>query len=654
MAGGKNPWEVYQQQAAAGTIDIGESAAKQAAEFVADTLTMMRIAKTAIDDRILNFKGFGNLPSGDGLAQRFYAAARDLDDRLAEDEKILRGMGELFTIAGKVYENTDVDAAARFERLRNDRFGNWENTAWDFPGVPLANEGRLPGWARNLTVNHSNPDNVEHPEAAPEGGRLPTPDLQGAKGGESIPVSLIQKPQDDAKKGAPWSESAPVENAYAIEYNTYRNLGAAIGAHNQEILDAAAVWNWIGDRLHTAFTDLATRLQTLRTSGAWEGDGPKASENAVKTYEQNVIALRDVVTSIGNNLEWTSGWLWTVKLHMPWEAQSWGGSIDGTSSVGYIHARDVELPLARKGFNNFYVPGVQTASTGIPPIPAPAQELVTTAAAGPGPGPGNQSTPGPGPLANPGPGPGPGRQVPGPGPGKNNDALQRELARRQLEAQRRADQAAESQRKANEKFQQEQRELARKAATEQLANQREREAAARRQQQQQAMTQAASAGQDALQKAMSAGQEAAQQAMSAAQQAAQQAAAGLQSGLGGLPSSLEAARAAAAKALGAGPGGGAGGGLGSPSVARALGEASKLFPRANMATGAASGLAAAARAGASPMGMPGSPGAAGAAGRPGGNEGGQNHKRPSYLESAEHLDEALGDAPRVVKPVVER
>jgi hypothetical protein len=58
------------------------------------------------------------------------------------------------------------------------------------------------------------------------------------------------------------------------------------------------------------------------------------------------------------------------------------------------------------------------------------------------------------------------------------------------------------------------------------------------------------------------------------------------------------------------------------------------------------------RAGAAPMaGTPGSPGAAGAGAQ---NQQGKEHKRPAYLDSVEHLEDALGDAPVVVKPVVEK
>ncbi|ONM50527.1 hypothetical protein B0T44_09430 [Nocardia donostiensis] len=146
---------------------------------------------------------------------------------------------------------------------------------------------------------------------------------------------------------------------------------------------------------------------------------------------------------------------------------------------------------------------------------------------------------------------------------------------------------------------------------------------------------------------MSAAQQAAQQAMSGMQQAARQA------GMPGLPAGVDPKTGLPKLGGTAGAGGNVSGGVGSSPVAKELSQTSKLFPRANIAAGPA-GTTWGGRAGMTPLtGMPGSPGAAGAPGR-GAGQGDNEHKRPTYLESTEHLEEALGEAPRVVKPVVEK
>ncbi|PXX66588.1 hypothetical protein DFR70_103337 [Nocardia tenerifensis] len=100
---------------------------------------------------------------------------------------------------------------------------------------------------------------------------------------------------------------------------------------------------------------------------------------------------------------------------------------------------------------------------------------------------------------------------------------------------------------------------------------------------------------------------------------------------------------AASKGAGPGPGGVPKG----TSVGQNLDKAAKLFPRAEAtttgtATGARAGLAAN-----SGMGMGPGPGP-GAAGQQ------KEHKRADYLDSTEHLEEAIGEAPVVVKPIVEQ
>ncbi|MFC9995468.1 hypothetical protein [Nocardia sp. NPDC127526] len=94
--------------------------------------------------------------------------------------------------------------------------------------------------------------------------------------------------------------------------------------------------------------------------------------------------------------------------------------------------------------------------------------------------------------------------------------------------------------------------------------------------------------------------------------------------------------------IGGGGGGSAGGGapLGVP-------VSSALFPRA---TPPASTPSATRPQSQSPMaGMPGTPGGMGAGA---GMGQGQNSKRARYLDSAENLEEVLGDSPGAVKPVV--
>ncbi|WP_327115740.1 hypothetical protein OHB12_02475 [Nocardia sp. NBC_01730] len=101
-----------------------------------------------------------------------------------------------------------------------------------------------------------------------------------------------------------------------------------------------------------------------------------------------------------------------------------------------------------------------------------------------------------------------------------------------------------------------------------------------------------------------------------------------------------------------------GGGVGGAphSAPKAPYDASRLFPRVNAGTTMAGSAAQVPRAGAAPMAgqpMTGTPGPAGtpAAGARGGGQE-SKRERPKYLDSAEHLDDALGEAPDMTRAVV--
>ncbi|NUS42318.1 MAG: hypothetical protein HOQ24_01275 [Mycobacteriaceae bacterium] len=168
--------------------------------------------------------------------------------------------------------------------------------------------------------------------------------------------------------------------------------------------------------------------------------------------------------------------------------------------------------------------------------------------------------------------------------------------------------------------------------------------------------------------AATSGDQSASQLAGLAQQASGLGQQGLQDALraGQQPSAAALQNAAAAMAHG-GPtdkipphGGGGGGGAGAaPEPLRDY--AAKLFPRSGVQVSA--GMQASATS--AIQGQPGSgqpaasqPGPAGPAGSPGAGHGAgggaQERKRPKYLQSTEHLDQALGDAPDVFKPVIDR
>lgn len=610
-----NPWGGLQQQARDGDITVEPNVATVGAAVVADALMMVEIVRAAVD-RVRSFGGFGNLGSGNALAAKFFHAARELDGRLNDHGSLLREMGEMFVIVGKLYENSESDSAAAFGRIAEGRSGRWQGQ----PEVPHPKSVNGPNWTKEASL----------PEMS-DGLRRVASDVNGRDPALVTAERAPDKPRDLAAPHEDWNvNSIRVENAYALEYTAYYELGQSLQGHLFEVSTAAGVWTWMADRLDTAFADLNNQLSQMQSNGSWEGNGATAAVATVGAYQGNVSALATGMRLIAENLHYTSGWLGHVGANMP--RVPW-------ANVGWQYARDELLPAARGAFQNWYIPGIQASSSAIPVLPA-ANSLITQPPVGPT---GWPVTPNP---TLGGAGAGSANSSVGPGPSAQQLTAAQQLARAAA-----AQQDDQQQDESTDVPQQD------PEPDDQQAQQDAADAA-----EQQAHQEASAAEQQAMQQ----GIQAAQQGLSAAQQAAQEAMTGL-SGLGGLPTNLagpaiggaefEAAKSGAggggAKVGGGGPGLGSGPGS---AVSKDLTQAAKLFPRAGAgaATATSAGGMGVGRAGAAPMGaIPGSPGAAGAAGRGAGSEG-QQHKRPAFLDSTEHLKDALGEAQRVVKPVVDR
>ncbi|WP_067833215.1 hypothetical protein [Nocardia lijiangensis] len=456
------------------------------------------------------------------------------------------------------------------------------------------------------------------------------------------------------------------------------------------VADDAANWKHIGKKIEEWGVEFGNKVVNHLNPAAgdgkvWEGEGAQAIKAALNNYRLSLEPLATSAAQHHSLLKYVSEFLadthyWAPPYKTEEEDDTYR-LIDRQQLFGETYVRGVN-------FTSKHIPKLVSptdAFKDVPPIydsrdknqngkidddekvkgdtnndgklsEEERQALAKSLANGPGPGPGG---PGPG-----GPGPARAKMGPGPGPGLTAEQkkAQAKATERSEQEQKRAAEFAEQQRRnaARRANEQEAYEKTQRAANERRqaeAEQRAKDAAARQEaQQQQQRTQAAA------REATSAAQQAAQQGLQAAQQAVQEA---LQGGQKGASEALAAAQQAAQNALTNGMPkvgdlasklGGPGPGPGSLAKGLGLTEAAKLFPRAGAATAMTTGTglgALGSRAGAAAQAMPGSPGPAGAAGQ-GAGQGQQNYKRPSYLESDQHLDELLGEAPKVVRPVVEQ
>ncbi|MFD0365954.1 hypothetical protein ACFQZZ_31330 [Nocardia sp. GCM10030253] len=629
-----NPWPALKTAAAEGKFKFEQEVAynlANAASLIIGQIRTLQNQTTMVTTTV----PFADMPSGIALTKKLSGKGDELKELLGKHIGILQDMIDTFIAAGKKFDAKERENEAMFDAIKPSKIG----TA--LPGAPMPIATEKPPYSKDPKV-HFQP---------------PSENLKNSKGFE--PSTIM------------------VESAGSQSWEALYTLGESIKNYTtvQRAANWSGRWKWMAEMVQQVFSDFLNRIDSV-TADQWEGPSKEMMVAAIKAYAASVPALQQSMNLIGDNLMLTSGWLDSTQLFMPTTPHNPGQqtySMSGSGYGGYYYSGfsytvPDQLQQHREWMAKTYAAGLPQSASQVPLLAHPDasfKDIPADPFNPTGQDPTKQTYPG-------GPGSGPTLSATNPGPSAADTRKAQERAEAQRKAQEKFEreqrEAVRRQQEAAEKYQREQQEAGRQQQQESAAYQRQQQEAARKQQeeaaqrqQQQAVEQAAQqtqqAAQQAAQEAMSAGQQAAQEAMAAAQQAAQQAMAGVP-GLAGLaPGAASALEAAKNAALSAGkPGGlggaGAGAGAGAAPVAKELSQTAKLFPRAAAATAASAagrmpGLA-------SPMaGMPGSPGAAGAAGR-GAGDSNQNHKRAAFLDSTEHMEEALGDAPQVVRPVVER
>ncbi|MEU7142926.1 hypothetical protein ABZ942_26015 [Nocardia sp. NPDC046473] len=596
MGDPKDDWKGFKRP---GALKLTDDVAKQAATYCADMLDVIDLVAADVS-RVVPTQPemFGHLLSGHQLTDEFVKAGKRFRDEVLDShKKILTDMAQSFLIAGNHYKNADEQSQTDLDAIKNSREPREGivrvGQSWQV--VLCTTKGDVYGWA-------------DTPVHDPSNYQRATPDDKGnwqvGKYG-GLPSGL-----QATDKGAAISAEPAVSLIYEDFNKLFSSLGGVYAAR-----DVSQGWNIMAGKLDAGFTDFNANISGLVDSEKWTGYGAESAKNAVHVYTATGKALVQTMYNMGTISLDAYNWGKTTQVNMPSQPAA---SMSDRNKI-------LELGLARAAYGGWYEQGMAATSAAIPTIPLPQ-----------GPKPlQNNSTPGtPGPPGPPG---APGKASPG-APGLQNQQQQEEQQRKlqqQADEQRKA--LEDQQRRAQE--QQDQREKLQQQQEQQRATQQ-----AAQQASQQATQMASQIGQQLSQAAQQMGS----QLATAAQQAAQQA------GLAGLPTlpSMKDLEEQAKKALGTASAKGAGGpGPGSAAklggVGQTLDKAAKLFPRAEATTNAAATGARAGLASSAGMGMGPGPG-------PGAQGQQKEHKRADYLDSTEHLEDAIGEAPVVVKPIVEQ
>ncbi|MGM7644041.1 hypothetical protein ACSVDM_04005 [Nocardia sp. JW2] len=612
-------WRAFKKP---GSLKLEDGVATKAAEFCADVLDIIAVVEAKVGEVTAMAGGgagaelFGNREAGRALAREFFKVGTEFRDEVLRDHKqVLNDMALSFLIAGNNYKNADTDSKDELARILSAR--NPEHSvahAEQFWG-PISRT--QDGWAdEQRKPPQERYDKAENNKGGQYAG-LPG-SVSGLKGQEGAVRPVVIE----------------AEAGESLDYDAFHKLGNSLMWVNW-ILALSSDWHRMAVQLDRGFTDFDNRIKGLvGDDKQWSGHGAESARDAVYRYNGRGTTLTRRMFALSDNLLDAYNWASVTKANMPPKPAS--ELKPEERKTWETHAEGV--------FNNWYAAGVEASASAIPVLPGPA-----------GTGKVDETPKNPGntnPGGTPPPGGGGGANSAGGGGSQNSDAAVAAQLKAQQDAAHKEQIAALQQAEAQRK------------AQEQAAKDAARDAAqkAAQQQQQQAQDSASQALQQMASQAASQASQIGEQISAAAEQAAAQAAqqASL-AGLSGIPTTAAALDEAAKKmglagSKGGGAGGGAGGGLGAKVEGQNLEKASKLFPRATATTDLAAmasraGLANAAGAGAGmPMGGPMGGGGAGA------GAGGQqkDHKRADYLDSVEHLEEAIGEAQTVVRPVVEQ
>ncbi|MBL1075204.1 hypothetical protein JK358_12455 [Nocardia sp. 2] len=381
---------------------------------------------------------------------------------------------------------------------------------------------------------------------------------------------------------------------------------AGQGMNPQAVVANSGTWLLIADKVDKAFDQLNGRLERMETSGAWTGKGAKAAIAAANRFETQAADLTSDLRAIAENLQQVAGWIAQTKAELP---PTWNPKWDNTKEEQKWITKGVTA------FTSWYIPGLTRSSGLVPKLSDPTAKEPgldpsrPTSPTDPGgtqqprkpgtpPGSGNPQQPGKESPEKPKNPDGPGKDQPGQQDPGNNDPGKNPPGQEQPGPNQSGNQNNDQ------------------SALQQLTT--------------------------ALQ-----GLQTAQQATTTESATEQNQVPNL--GLAGLPTTALSDLAKELKG-----GGGGGGGGGAPKAPLTSPANSKLFPRAALGAETTATTVATARAGiasGTPMmgGMPMGGGmGAGAQG-----QGGKDHKRADFLDSTEHLEQAMGAPPIVAKPVVE-
>ncbi|WP_405489128.1 hypothetical protein [Nocardia sp. NBC_00511] len=325
-----DPWLDTAKDAHNGRLTIAPDVAGDAAAYAADCAASLSAAQgyTHLLTQYTGFSDNGMLHSALTLRDRFAAQGGQMGTIIAHYLDLVNAMGDTFVTAGKLYKSKDEDAATAFDAIKRDAVARWDNT-----GIPLAGATQIPSWPTS------------------------TPDPNDGNGnGDMATVS-------QAKSGR-YTDAIGSEDPTGHDPEWFLAVGQ--GINPQPIADISGLWGWMADHISSDFQLLSGRIKQMTAAGSWTGKGAAGAVKAAAAFEAQAADLSTDLHAIAENLLYTSGWLNLTKAGMPigWDGDKLNGSAEET--------RVIQVAVA--AFKSWYIPGIANSSTMIPKLVDPTAQ----------------------------------------------------------------------------------------------------------------------------------------------------------------------------------------------------------------------------------------------------------------------------------------
>ncbi|MGV9614030.1 WXG100 family type VII secretion target [Nocardia xishanensis] len=133
----------------------------------------------------------------------------------------------------------------------------------------------------------------------------------------------------------------------------------------QAVADAGEVWHWLSTTLENGFTTLRTTISSIGTR--WEGIGSRSAIAATNEYTAASSQLTDDMQRLGDTLIFTSGWLQQTKQNaMPPTPSPPTGD-----SIGQQMVNELNLIRYQDNFQLYYSDNYTHTTTRIVTLPTP-------------------------------------------------------------------------------------------------------------------------------------------------------------------------------------------------------------------------------------------------------------------------------------------